>query len=344
MKITVDITHPAHFHFFKNAIQEWLAQGHDVQLLARDKDITLQLLNEVGWDYQLLSQARRGLLNLTLELVEHSYKVWQALRRHESQVVVAIAGTFIVYGARLCNIPALVFYDTEHAKLSNRLTYPLATRIYTPRSYRDNLGAKQQRYNGFQELAYLHPKRFLPQPEKLAIEGLEVGEPFTFVRLVSWDSHHDIHDYGVQNPHKIVETLSRYGRVLISAEVQLPDDLKVYQRKGASKDVHHILAHARLCFGESATMASEAAQLGVPAIFLSSSSRGYTDELESRYQMMFNFNGENALEDKALACAEAILSEPESVLLYQERHAKLMSEQIDVTAFIMEEVARYAGR
>ncbi len=163
------------------------------------------------------------------------------------------------------------------------------------------------------------------------------------MRLVSWESHHDIRDFGIQDPRKIVERLSRYGRVLISAEIELPDDLKAYQRKGASQDVHHVLAYARLCFGESATMASEAAQLGVPAIFLSSSSRGYTDELEQRYKVVHNFNGENAIEEKALDCADTILGNPDSRKLYQERHLAMLSEQIDVTAFIMNEVARYAG-
>lgn len=84
------------------------------------------------------------------------------------------------------------------------------------------------------------------------------------------------------------------------------------------------------------------AQLGVPGIFLSTSSRGYTDELESRYQMVFNFNGERAVEADALACAENILADPQSPQLFRERHTRLMAEQIDVTALIIDEVERYA--
>jgi uncharacterized protein len=107
-------------------------------------------------------------------------------------------------------------------------------------------------------------------------------------------------------------------------------------------DVHHLLAFARLTFGESATMASESAQLGVPAIFLSTSSRGYTDEEERRYQMVFNFNGERAIQEEALKCAETILANPDSPRLFRERHDKMMSEQIDVSMFIAETVERYA--
>ncbi len=342
LRIALDITHPAHFHFFKHAIAEWRARNHDVLILSREKDLTLQLLDEAGLAHRPLSRARRGMAGLGIELVEHSFGVWQAMRRHRSQVVAAIGGTFIVYPARLLRVPSLVFYDTENATLSNRITYPAATRIFTPRSYRHDLGAKHERYAGFQELPYLHPNHFTPDAAKLADEGLQPGEPFTFVRLVAWGSHHDVHDYGVRDVHEVVRRLAQHGRVLISAESPLPADLKRYERRGRVGDVHHVLAFARLFFGESATMASEAAQLGVPGVFLSTSSRGYTDELEQRYQMVFNFNGENALQDKALACAETLLRDPATPEIYRARHAAMMAEQIDVTAFIVETVERYA--
>jgi predicted glycosyltransferase len=278
---------------------------------------------------------------LAVELVEHSWGVWRALAGHRSQVVAAIGGTFIVHAARLRRIPSLVFYDTENAKLSNRITYPSATRIYTPRAYRDDLGPKQERYAGYHELAYLHPDRFTPDPTKLAVENLQPGEPFTFVRLVSWQSHHDTHDYGVRDLHRVVSTLEKYGRVVISSEAPLPDDLRHYERKGKARDVHHVLAFARLFFGESATMASESALLGVPAIFLSTSSRGYTDELEQRYQTVFNFNGDMALEEDALVRAETILSDPNSPTIFRERRSQMMSELIDVTALIVDSVERF---
>lgn len=342
LRIAVDITHPAHFHFFKHAVAEWYARGHDVLLLSRDKDLTLALLDEAGWPHRQLSRARRGMAGLALELLEHGGGVWRAVGQHRSQVIAAIGGSFMVHAARLRGIPALVFYDTEHAKLSNRITYPFATRIYTPRAYQHELGPKQVRYNGYQELAYLHPNRFTPDPAKLAAEGLQPGEPFTLVRLVAWGSHHDTHDYGVRDIHTVVERLAKFGRVLISSEAPLPPDLQPYERRGSRGDVHHVMAHARLLFGESATMASESAQLGVPAIFLSTSSRGYTDELAQRYELVLNFNGANALQADALACAESILSDAAAPARFAERHRQMLAEQIDVTAFVVEQVEQFA--
>lgn len=342
LRIALDITHPAHFHFFKNAILEWQLRGHDVLILSRDKDLTLQLLDEVGWQHTPLSKAREGKVGLTLELVEHSLGVLKAIRRHRSQVIAAIGGTFIVYPALLQRIPSLLFYDTENATLSNRIAYPVATRIFTPRAYRDVIGQRQQRYNGYHELAYLHPNYFTPNPAKLAVEGLKADDPFTFIRLVSWKSHHDAGDYGIHDLHQVIQRLERYGRVIISSEAPLPDSLKAYERQGLVGDVHDTLAFARLYFGESATMASEGAMLGVPGIFLSTSSRGYTDEQEKLYQMVFNFNGNQAIQEDALQRAEAILNDASSGAIYQKNREKMLAELIDVTAFIVGTVEDYA--
>ncbi len=344
LRIALDICHPADFHFFRNALMIWREQNHDVLILSRDKEVVIPLLEEAGLAHLLLTRRRNGLLGLGVELIEHNYGAWQAMRRHKTQVATTTAGAFVVHAARLLGIPALLFYDTEHARLSNAITYPFATRIFTPRAYRDDLGPKQERFDGYKELAYLHPARFTPDPAKLAADGLEPGEPFTFVRLVSWQSHHDVGDYGVRDVYEVVNRLEQHGRVLISSEDPLPPDLQDYAYKGLRTDVHHVLAHARLLFGESATMASESAQLGVPAIFLSTSSRGYTDELEQRYGMVFNFNGQRALQAAALDCAESILSDPSAPQMFRERHARMMAEQIDVTAFVVDRVVRYARR
>ena len=70
-RIAVDITHPAHFHFFKNAIYHWQQAGDEVLILSRDKDLTLQLLEEAGLMHRQLSRARGGLAGLALELAHN---------------------------------------------------------------------------------------------------------------------------------------------------------------------------------------------------------------------------------------------------------------------------------
>ena len=131
----------------------WQDKGYDLIVVARDKDVTLQLLDHYGFAYTVLSKARRGLAGLALELLEHEGRLLKLIRKERPDVLLEVAGTFIVHAAALTRTPALVFYDTEHARLSNAITYPFATRIITPDSYKDDLGRKHVRYNGYQELA-----------------------------------------------------------------------------------------------------------------------------------------------------------------------------------------------
>ncbi|MBT4513007.1 MAG: DUF354 domain-containing protein [Chloroflexi bacterium] len=58
MRLLVDIGHPAHVHFFKNAIWALQSRGHNVLITARKKEIALDLLDAYGFDYAL-SERRR---------------------------------------------------------------------------------------------------------------------------------------------------------------------------------------------------------------------------------------------------------------------------------------------
>ena len=104
----------------------------------------------------------------------------------------------------------------------------------------------------------------------------------------------------------------------------------------------HLQAFARLFFGESATMASECAMLGTPAIFLSTSRRGYIDEQQDRYGMVFSFNDPQTGQAQALAQARALLDDPATPERWQQKRRAMLAELIDVTAFITETVPQYA--
>lgn len=344
MRILVDITHPAHAHFFRHAITAWRADGHEVLITSRDKDMTFTLLDEFGFEHTRIGRARRGVAGLGIELAGRAWALNRIVRAFRPDVATAIAGTFIAYGCLPGRVPTVVFYDTEHAKVSNAITFPLATAVITPRAYQKSAGARHVRYNGYQELAYTHARVFTPDPSALVPEGLEPSEPFSIVRLVNWDASHDVGDYGVQNLRDVVETLGAYGRVLLSSEKPLPPDLQPLTLRGPRTNMLHLQAFARLFFGESATMASECAMLGTPAIFLSTSRRGYIDEQQDRYGMVFSFNDPQTGQAQALAQARALLDDPATPERWQQKRRAMLAELIDVTAFITETVPRYARK
>jgi len=71
------------------------------------------------------------------------------------------------------------------------------------------------------------------------------------------------------------------GKVHLSSELHLPDDLAPLRYRGPASRIHHLIGHCRLAIGESATMASEAAILGVPAIYAGRDFPCYVRALEA---------------------------------------------------------------
>lgn len=342
MHILCDISHPAHVHFFRNAINAWRERGHQVTIVARDKDITLPLLDEYGYGYRCLSRARRGLAGLALELFEHEGRLCQGFWRNPPDVLIEVAGTFIVHAAKLLHRPSIVFYDTENATLSNAITYPFASAVCTPACYQGDIGARHVRYEGYQELAYLHPNWFRPDPMILTEIGLSPDDPFFVIRFVGWEASHDVAQKGFSftGKMKLVQELERYGRVIITSESPLTRELEPYRMQLAPSKVHHLLAFATLYIGESATMASESAVLGTPAIFVSPVGRGYTDEQEQRYGLCYTIS--NQEEQKAIAKTLALVQHPDLKREWQEKRRRLLREKIDVTTWMTDYVENFA--
>jgi predicted glycosyltransferase len=343
MRILVDITHPAHSHFFRYAIRNWQKAGHEVLITSREKDLTCELLDEFGFEHLCIGRARHGVAGLGLELLQRAWSLGHVVRQFKPHVATAVAGAYLVYGCLPYRAPTVIFYDTEHDRLSNAITYPLARVVVTPRAYTENVGKKQIRYPGYHSLAYTHPNVFTPDPSALQAETLDPGEPFVVVRSVGWGAIHDIGDYGFKNLREVIDALRPYGRVILSSEKSLPPDLQALTLRGPRRNMLHLQAFARLFFGESATMASECAMLGTPAIFLSTSRRGYIDEQQDRYDMVYSFNDPETGQAQALAKAKALLEDPETPVKWQAKRQRMLSELIDVTDFVSQVVLQYAG-
>lgn len=334
MNILIDISHPAHVHFFKHAAHTWQEHGHQVKFVARNKEITFQLLDDYHIPYQGLSTIRKGIAGLGIELVEHQSKLAKVAREFKPDVMLNIGGTFIVHAGKLMGIKTVVFTDTEHAKLSNGITFPFATWICTPQAFMNDLGEKQVRYNGYQELAYLHPNQFTPNPHTLEECGLDIDEIFYVLRFVSWGASHDVGQAGLSAQDKInlVEGLLQHGKVLITSESPLPEVLEPYKVNISPTRIHDLLYYASLYVGEGATMASEAAQLGTPSIYINTLVLGYINELAREYHLVEHYvNGKEAV-DAALKMAGMDSLKTE----HQKKRQRMLSEKVDVTAWIVD--------
>ena len=333
LRLLLDITHPAHLHFFRNLVARMRGEGHEVYLAGRDKDILIELADRYGLELDAFGRARPGVLSLGREMVERQRRLRAIIRRFRPDAMMAIAGTFVALPGWTRRIPTYVFYDSEHATVSNLLSYPFATCVYVPRCYLGSIRWRHERYDGYHELAYLHPRYFTPDPAVLGEAGLEPGEPFTIVRFVGWAAGHDIGHEGLGLEQKVgaVKRLAGHGRVLISTEGELPEELEPMRLSLDVARIHHLMAHAALVFGEGATMMSEAAVLGVPSVYVNPLTAGTLEEQEREYGILFGFRP--AAFASAVARAESILAAPDPER-WRAAARRIVAEKIDVTEML----------
>lgn len=331
VRILIDILHPAHAHFFRNFYTEMTDRGHELYITARDKDRSLDLLRAYDLPFEHISTQSRG-AGLAVEMLQRTARLARTARAFRPDVMTGIMGPSIAVAGAVLRVPAVVFYDTEFAVQTNRLVYPLAYSVCTPDCYQGAVRGRHLQYAGYHELAYLHPNRFEPDPARLADFGVDADEPYSIVRFVSWQAVHDRKELGLTAAQKrqLVEVLRSRGRVLISSEAPLTGDLSALAVRGPVHEIHHLIANARLVVGESATMSSEAAVLGVPAVFIATTGRGYTDDEERRYGLVRHFA--EVQFDLAVAAVEEILDAPRERWICARR--QLLEDKIDVTAWM----------
>ena len=280
LRILIDIVHPADVLFFLRPIRFWQERGDELLVLSRHKDVTCDLLDEFGIAHIPVTSASKGLVGLGSELLKRSFAIWRHARGFRPDVMVGFGGVSISHAGKLSGIPALSFYDTEEATLQARVTWPFITHVFVPESYDAPLPeGRFTRIPGIKELSYLHPDGFRPDMQKAQKAGLDPEQDNFFIRVVSWDANHDFGKQGwdASTLRSVIAQLP--GKIHLSSETPLPPDLQQYRYYGKLSQVHHLIAHCRLVVGESATMAAEAAVLGVPTIF-SGDYRGYIEELE----------------------------------------------------------------
>lgn len=335
MRILIDILHPAHVHFFRHFHEVMSDRGHELCVTARDKDRSVDLLRRYGIPFEQISVQKSGGVGMVVEMTQRTGALLKVMQRFRPDVMTGIMGPSIALAGKLRRVPSVVFYDTEFARQTNWFVYPLAHTVATPDCYQGTVRGNQRTYPGYHELAYLHPNRFTPDPQRLRAFGLSADEPYSIVRFVSWQAVHDRNEKGLTGDQKrdLVKTLERHGRVLVSSEAGLPPDLTAYELKGPVEDIHHLLAYAQMIVGESATMSSEAAVLGVPAVMIATTGRGYTDDQERRYGLVRHFTEDEY--DSAVAAVEDLFAR-DPRLVGREANAKLLTDKIDVTAWMVD--------
>ena len=339
MRIIFGVSHPKHVHVFKNVVNRLIEKGHEVKVVAVEKEMTTDLLKKHNIPYEIIGINQPTFLKKILNLPKWEYNTFKIARDFKPDLYVGRALPHLAHISFLFRKPFIIFEDTEIAKLVHKITLPFATNVVTPYSFKDDLGDKQIRFKGFFDFAYLHPNVFTPRDDIFEELGLSKGDTYIILRFVSWNANHDMGQSGISTALKntYISELEKYGRVFISSESKLPSEFKKYELKVRPDRFHSVLSYAQLYIGEGGSTATEAAILGTPSIHISTTAKfcGVFDDLE-KYDLIYTFDDEH----KALEKAQEILNNPKSKELWVHRKNIMLKEMIDVNTFMTEAIEK----
>lgn len=299
MRIVFDIVHPAHVHFFKHMIWTLERRGHHTAVLAREKEVTCRLLENLGIPFEKVGRpSSGGRIGQLAELVRRDLTLVRLIRRHRADVVVTRnpAG---VQAARLAGVTGI--FDTDDGSAAGihfAAARPFAHFLTSPDCLPEYWGNRHFRYPGYKQTAYLHPDHFTPDPGVKGALGLGEDEPYFIVRFVAMQASHDTGEAGMpyEARREVIRRLQPHGRVFLSSEAALPAEWQDLAFKLPPEKLHDALAFADLVVGDSQTMAAEAAVLGTYAVRASTFAGriSYLEELEHKYALTWGFHPRDA--------------------------------------------------
>ena len=338
MRILIDIGHPGHVHLFKNFAWEMQKKGHKILFSCRDKEFETYLLEKYGFKYKSFGKKYKKLTGKLFGLLKFDMQMIAIALQFKPDIFLSHGSMYAAHASAVLRKPHISFEDTfnmEQVKLYSPFTEVILVNDFKNPPLNSN---NVITYNGYHELAYLHPNQFTPNREIFSILNIKEDEPYVIIRFVSWDASHDAGQGGLtlEYKEKIIATLSKQINVFISSEGELPDALKPYQIKIPAEKMHDALAFATLFIGEGATMASECAMLGTPSIYVNTLDPLTIKEQEA-YGLLFDYRNAKGVLEKALE----LLNQKNLKEEFQIKKEKLLSDKIDVTAFTVWFVEHY---
>jgi len=347
MRLLFDINHPVQVHLLKHPIAELTRGGHECHVVARDKDVTLSLLDGLGIAYRVLAPVGRSTMGRLRELAHRELKLLGVARDLRPRLIVGTSAHAARVG-RLVGALSVVVNDDDASAVPffRWLAYPLASVIVTPDCLRhENYGERHLTYASYQQLFYLHPNWFQPDPAVRGRLPLAPGERYAVVRLSALGAHHDtgIRGIGEDLILRLQDRLAGRVRLFVTSERGLSPRLEPLRLPTPPERLHDVLAFADFYLGDSQSVTAEAAVLGTPAFRMNDfvGRISYLRELED-YGLAFGFKP--GQEDRLLEALEATIGDAHHRAVFQRRRVKMLSDKIDPVPWFVSTLEDLAGR
>ena len=343
MRMLFIINTPGQAHTWRYIIKSLMANGHAVNILARDYGSTPHLLDSFGFRFKTYRPVGSRTMRL-LSAFNHFQQCYNLARGTDPSLIMGF-GLDAAVTARRLGRPCVVLCDDEHTYIQNRLTTRLAKFFITPDTFARTLGNNHIRVKAFKELAYLHPDYFIPDISIFDELKVNRGEKFVVLRFNVLDAVHDIgmRGFSVSDRLRLVKELSAYARVFISPESGLTGELKRYFLPTAYNRIHHVLYYAQMLVSDTGTMSTEAGILGTPAVRFQTTV-GRNDprafgELQQRYGLVYSFGEPEGAIHKAVE----LIKKPGLKEEWAEKRQALFKDKIDINRFMVDFIQNLDG-
>jgi hypothetical protein len=290
MKVWIDFTASAHPLVFRPLVQLLEAQGHEVEITAREYAQTLQLIESHGMTATVIGHhGGRSALGKAAQMRTRLKALRRFAKGRNFDLALAHGSHELTMTARRLGIPSSTTFDYEWAWLQHQLGCRAATRVVVPAAIPPErlktYGAvppKLQQYPGLKEEYYLSDF----EPDESVLIGWSIDPARVLVVLrpppdVSLYHRHsnplfpmtlehlgrseDVHAFVIPR----TEEQRDFVKSLALPSVIVPDE---------AVDAQSLIAFADLVVSAGGTMNREAAALGVPVYTTYGGRLGGVDE------------------------------------------------------------------
>jgi uncharacterized protein len=286
VRVWVDLTNSPHVLVMRPLIEVMRADGHEVEVTAREFAQTLELLERFGMEHTASGRHRgERLVPKAAGLVSRSLALARWARPRNFDVALGHGSNDITVAAKLLGIPSATAFDYEFATVQHNVNCRLARAVVVPdaippeRLYRYGARGKIRAYPGLKEEYYLAD--FEPSAGVLDQLGIDRGAPLAVVRTPP-----DVSLYHRFENDLFSQVLERLRADSAQAVVlpRTPEQRDDVRRLGGfivperAVDAQSLVAFADLVISAGGTMNREAVALGTPVYTTFEGRLGAVDE------------------------------------------------------------------
>ena len=345
MKLLFINLHPVDPQVVRFLAKELVKKGDEILFATIEKEnIISKIISSYNFENIHIGSTKTTYFSKLLNIFTLEKRLFLLLIKFKPDIVFSPCSPHVGLLTKLLNIPYIAWGDTETAILNAKISFPLINTILTPSCFSKPVPKnKHIAFEGYKEMAYLHPNWFNPNPNVLEKLSLSINDKIVLLRFSALKASHDIglKSHGEYSKEKIlayINKLEGYAKVFISmSERDLGPEFKQYKLEIKPHEYTNFLSYCSLYVGEGTTTASEAGVLGVPWINIQKTTRGYLIEQEVKYGLGFRTDDI----DYAFKTAIDWIKKDNLKEEWKIKQKKLLSEKIDVSSFLIWFIENY---